>query len=92
MPTATHTAPRPDVNEMVVIHRVFRREFAALPPPVRRTPAGDIARARAAARTRPLSPAQQDRLADLFKAIALGLRDEKGGSTAPTDNEGIAAP
>ena len=49
MPTATHTGPRPDVNEMVVIHRVFRREFAAVPQLVRRTPAGDTARARVVA-------------------------------------------
>ena len=49
MPTATHTDPRPDVNEMVVIHRVFRREFAAVPQLVRRTREGDTARARVVA-------------------------------------------
>jgi hemerythrin-like domain-containing protein len=36
---------KPDVNEMRVIHRVFRRELTALPGLVRRTPDGDSARA-----------------------------------------------
>jgi hypothetical protein len=45
MPTATHTDPRPDVNEMVVIHRVFRRELPAIPSLVRRTRDGDTDRA-----------------------------------------------
>ena len=36
---------KPDVNEMRVIHRVFRRELTALPGLVRRAPAGDTARA-----------------------------------------------
>jgi hemerythrin-like domain-containing protein len=39
------TAEKPDVNEMKVIHRVFRRELGALPALVRRTPDGDAARA-----------------------------------------------
>ncbi|MGW0177139.1 hemerythrin domain-containing protein [Rhodococcus sp. NPDC003322] len=37
---------RPDVNEMVVIHRVFRREFTALPTLIRAVAEGDVARAR----------------------------------------------
>lgn len=37
---------RPDVNEMVVIHRVFRREFTALPKLIRAVAEGDVARAR----------------------------------------------
>lgn len=36
---------KPDINEMRVIHRVFRRELTALPGLVRRTPDGDAARA-----------------------------------------------
>lgn len=35
----------PDVNEMVVIHRVFRREFTALPTLIRAVAEGDVARA-----------------------------------------------
>jgi hypothetical protein len=35
----------PDVNEMIVIHRVFRREFGALPRLIRAVPDGDTARA-----------------------------------------------
>ncbi len=41
----TTTTEKPDVNEMRVIHRVFRRELTALPGLVRRTPAGDLERA-----------------------------------------------
>ncbi|GAA1039898.1 hypothetical protein GCM10009557_59740 [Virgisporangium ochraceum] len=37
---------RPDVHEMVVVHRAFRREFGAAAGHVRRTPAGDTRRAR----------------------------------------------
>ncbi|MFF0816771.1 hemerythrin domain-containing protein [Rhodococcus sp. NPDC003318] len=37
--------PRPDVNEMVVIHRVFRREFTVLPKLIRAVTEGDAARA-----------------------------------------------
>ena len=36
---------KPDINEMRVIHRVFRRELTALPGLVRRVPDGDTARA-----------------------------------------------
>lgn len=36
---------KPDINEMRVIHRVFRRELTALPGLVRRVPVGDTARA-----------------------------------------------
>lgn len=39
-------AERPDVNEMVVIHRVFRREFRAIPGLVRSTRDSDGDRAR----------------------------------------------
>lgn len=39
------TQSRPDVNEMVVIHRVFRREFAALPKLIRAVAEADAARA-----------------------------------------------
>lgn len=47
MPTETRTPTlaSPDVNEMVVIHRVFRRELAALPTLVRQVRDGDTARA-----------------------------------------------
>jgi iron-sulfur cluster repair protein YtfE (RIC family) len=36
---------RPDTQEMVVVHRVFRREFRLAPQMVRLVPAGDAARA-----------------------------------------------
>ena len=36
MSSLADTQQRPDINEMVVIHRVFRREFAAIPGLVRR--------------------------------------------------------
>ncbi|MFI7585483.1 hemerythrin domain-containing protein [Spongisporangium articulatum] len=35
----------PDINEMYVVHRVFRREFAALPTLIRRVGEGDTRRA-----------------------------------------------
>jgi iron-sulfur cluster repair protein YtfE (RIC family) len=43
----TETASRPltDVHDMVVVHRVFRREFRLLPELVRAVPAGHTARA-----------------------------------------------
>jgi hemerythrin-like domain-containing protein len=41
---------KPDINEMRVIHRVFRRELTALPGLVRRTPDGDAARAQVVGR------------------------------------------
>lgn len=44
--TTTSTTSVPDVHEMVVVHRVFRREFAALPDLIRAV--GDGARGRAA--------------------------------------------
>lgn len=44
-PTVPVTDQRPNVHEMVVIHRVFRREFSALPRLVRRVTEGDTARA-----------------------------------------------
>jgi hemerythrin-like domain-containing protein len=42
---STTTAEKPDVNEMRVIHRVYRRELGALPELVRRVPDGDTERA-----------------------------------------------
>lgn len=47
---STTTREKPDVNEMRVIHRVFRRELSALPGLVRRVPDGDSARAAVVAR------------------------------------------
>ncbi|HEX3931926.1 MAG TPA: hemerythrin domain-containing protein [Nocardioides sp.] len=41
----TTTTEKPDVNQMRVIHRVFRRELGAVPDLVRRVPDGDIPRA-----------------------------------------------
>ena len=41
----TTVSEKPDINEMRVIHRVFRRELTALPGLVRRVPDGDEARA-----------------------------------------------
>lgn len=50
MKVATTPAPtRPDVHEMVVVHRVFRRELAALPHLVRTVAVRDAARARVVA-------------------------------------------
>jgi hemerythrin-like domain-containing protein len=46
MTTSTTSTQAPDVHEMVVIHRVFRRELSALPRLVRETPSGDTDRAR----------------------------------------------
>ena len=46
----TTTTEKPDINEMRVIHRVFRRELTALPGLVRRVPDGDSARAEVVAR------------------------------------------
>lgn len=45
MPAAT-SAQRPDTRDMVVIHRVFRREITLLPQLIRAVPDGDAARAR----------------------------------------------
>lgn len=45
MTTTSTTEQRPDIHEMIVIHRAFRREFAALPEHIRRTPEGDTRRA-----------------------------------------------
>ena len=42
---STTMSEKPDINEMRVIHRVFRRELTALPGLVRRVPDGDTARA-----------------------------------------------
>ncbi|MEV5953289.1 hemerythrin domain-containing protein [Streptomyces sp. NPDC051987] len=44
-PGASATAERPHTHEMVVVHRVFRRESALLPRLVRAVPDGDRARA-----------------------------------------------
>ncbi|MFJ9648874.1 hemerythrin domain-containing protein [Streptomyces sp. NPDC004244] len=45
--SASGTAERPYTHEMVVVHRVFRRESALLPRLVRAVPAGATARAAA---------------------------------------------
>ena len=45
MSTAIRPDDRPDVHEMVVIHRVFRREFSLLPPLIRKVTGGDVSRA-----------------------------------------------
>ncbi|MGH8891335.1 MAG: hemerythrin domain-containing protein [Acidothermaceae bacterium] len=42
--TSAEMADRPDVNEMVVIHRVFRREFRAIPALIRAVAPGDTTR------------------------------------------------
>jgi hemerythrin-like domain-containing protein len=44
-PAATETEGRVQTWEMVVVHRVFRREFDALPALVRAVPPGDVDRA-----------------------------------------------
>ena len=41
----TTVSEKPDINEMRVIHRVFRRELGALPELVRGVRDGDVARA-----------------------------------------------
>jgi hypothetical protein len=41
----SRTDQRPDVHEMVVVHRAFRREFGAAAGHIRRTPDGDTRRA-----------------------------------------------
>ena len=46
MTTTTRTDQRPDVHEMVVVHRAFRREFGAAAEYIRRTPDGDTRRAK----------------------------------------------
>ena len=46
MHSDSHAPERPDVNKMVVIHRVFRREFAQIPRLVRGVRDGDTSRAR----------------------------------------------
>jgi hemerythrin-like domain-containing protein len=43
--TAESTSDRPLIQQMVVIHRVFRREFGLLPGLIRRVAPGDVARA-----------------------------------------------
>ena len=45
MSTTTTTGPTADVRDMVVVHRIFRREFALVPGLVRGTTPGDTARA-----------------------------------------------
>lgn len=40
---------RADIREMLIVHRVFRREFAYLPAALRDVPAGDRARAKTVA-------------------------------------------
>jgi iron-sulfur cluster repair protein YtfE (RIC family) len=46
MSTTTHrSSPRPDTEEMVIVHNCFRRQFATLPGLIRAVPAGDGGRA-----------------------------------------------
>ena len=49
MTTTTRTDQRPDVHEMVVVHRAFRRESAAAAGSSARTPEGDTHRAKVVA-------------------------------------------
>ena len=42
----TDTTTRPDTREMLVVHRVFRREITLLERMVRAVPAGNTGRAR----------------------------------------------
>ncbi|MBD3783799.1 MAG: hemerythrin domain-containing protein [Micrococcales bacterium] len=49
MTITTHTDERPWIQEMVVVHRAFRREFPAAAAMVRRTAAGDTQRAKVVA-------------------------------------------
>ncbi|MEZ5115695.1 MAG: hemerythrin domain-containing protein [Candidatus Nanopelagicales bacterium] len=44
MTAPTDTAARPDTHDMVVVHRVFRRELRLLPDLVRAVPSSDAAR------------------------------------------------
>ena len=48
--TTGSTGALPDVNEMRVVHRAFRREFGLVPGLVRRVPEGDTRRAAVVAR------------------------------------------
>lgn len=50
MTAETRESAPADIREMLIVHRVFRREFAALPGAVRGVRAGDLARARTVAR------------------------------------------
>src|SRR5512139_208756 len=43
--TTTHTDERPWIQEMVVVHRAFRREFPAVAAMIRRNDEGDTKRA-----------------------------------------------
>ncbi len=49
MTTTTRTDQRPDVHEMVVVHRAFRREFPAAAALIRGTAEGDTRRAKVVA-------------------------------------------
>ena len=49
MTTTTRTDQRPDVQEMVVVHRAFRRESGAAAGYLRTTPEGDTRRAKVVA-------------------------------------------
>jgi len=57
--TTTHTADRTDTWDMLVVHRVFRREFRMMPALVRAVAPGDTARAEV--------------LADHLANVAMGL-------------------
>ena len=49
MTATTRTDQRPDVHEMVVVHRTFRREFPAIAGLIRATAEGDTSRAKVVA-------------------------------------------
>ena len=49
MTATTRTHQRPDVHEMVVVHRAFRREFPAIARFIRATAEGDTSRAKVVA-------------------------------------------
>jgi hemerythrin-like domain-containing protein len=61
----TITAKRPNTHEMIVVHRVFRREIELMPRLIRAVPDGDTARARV--------------LAQAFSDYQLGLHHHHTG-------------
>jgi hypothetical protein len=63
--TTSTTVQRPDTHDMIVVHRVFRRESALMPALIQAAPAGDTARARV--------------LADAFADYQLGLHLHHSG-------------
>jgi hemerythrin-like domain-containing protein len=63
--TTSTSIQRPDTHDMIVVHRVFRREIDLMPRLIRSVPDGDIARARV--------------LADAFADYQLGLHFHHSG-------------